>query len=55
VGAPLLRAAGQDVVTPSLTGLGESAHLATPEVDLETHVRDVAAVLHHEDLREVRR
>ena len=50
---PLLREAGHDVFTPSLTGLGERAHLATPEIDLDTHVQDVAAVLHYEDLREV--
>jgi pimeloyl-ACP methyl ester carboxylesterase len=50
---PLLREAGHHVFTPCLTGLGERAHLATPEVDLETHVQDVAAVLYYEDLREV--
>jgi pimeloyl-ACP methyl ester carboxylesterase len=50
---PLLRAAGHDVVTPSLTGLGERAHLATPATNLDTHVADVAAVLHYEDLRDV--
>ncbi len=50
---PLLRAAGHEVVTPSLTGLGERAHLATPMTDLDTHVTDVAAVLHFEDLWDV--
>ena len=35
----LLRAAGHDVYTPSLTGLGERAHLASPEVRLDTHMR----------------
>jgi pimeloyl-ACP methyl ester carboxylesterase len=50
---PLLRAAGHDVVTPSLTGLGERAHLATPGTDLDTHVTDVVAVLHFEDLHDV--
>lgn len=50
---PLLREAGHDVFTPSLTGLGERAHLASPEVDLETHVRDVVGTLEFEDLREV--
>ena len=50
---PLLRAAGHEVVTPSLTGLGERAHLATPTTDLDTHVTDVAAVLHFEDLHDV--
>jgi pimeloyl-ACP methyl ester carboxylesterase len=50
---PLLRAAGHDVVTPCLTGLGERAHLATPATNLDTHVADVAAVLHYEDLHDV--
>jgi pimeloyl-ACP methyl ester carboxylesterase len=50
---PLLRAAGHEVVTPALTGLGERAHLATPQTDLDTHVADVAAVLHYEDLSDV--
>lgn len=50
---PLLRAAGHEVFTPTLTGLGERSHLATPQVDLDTHVTDVAAVLHYEDLSDV--
>jgi pimeloyl-ACP methyl ester carboxylesterase len=47
---PLLRAAGHEVHAPTLTGLGERAHLASPAVDLETHVRDVLALLEYEDL-----
>lgn len=50
---PLLRAAGHEVFTPSLTGLGERAHLASPEVDLATHVQDVVGVLECEDLHDV--
>lgn len=50
---PLLRAAGHDVFTPTYTGLGERAHLLSPEVDLDTHVRDVLGVLACEDLRDV--
>jgi pimeloyl-ACP methyl ester carboxylesterase len=50
---PLLRAAGHEVVTPSLTGLGERAHLATPDTDLDAHIADVVAVLHYEDLSDV--
>lgn len=42
---PLLRAAGHEVFTPALTGLGERAHLARPDVDLGTHVDDVVGVL----------
>jgi pimeloyl-ACP methyl ester carboxylesterase len=51
--ARLLRDAAQDVYTPTLTGLGERAHLARPEVDLETHIQDVVAVLDSEELRQV--
>lgn len=50
---PLLRAAGHDVFTPTYTGLGERAHLASPEIDLTTHIRDIMGVLEYEDLREV--
>ena len=50
---PLLQAAGHDVYTPTYTGLGERAHLASPAVDLDTHIDDVLAVLHYEDLRDV--
>ena len=51
--APLLRAAGHEVVTPTLTGLGERAHLAHPEIDLETHIQDILAVLEYENLDRV--
>lgn len=44
---------GHEVFTPTLTGLGERAHLATPEVDLDTHIQDVVAVLECEDLHDV--
>ncbi|CAN7608641.1 alpha/beta fold hydrolase [Phenylobacterium sp. LjRoot219] len=48
-----LRAAGCDVHTPTLTGLGERAHLLTPEVGLETHIADVVNLLVYEDLTDV--
>jgi pimeloyl-ACP methyl ester carboxylesterase len=47
---PLLRDAGHDVYAPTLTGLGERAHLLTADVDLDTHIADVTALLHFEDL-----
>ena len=47
---PLLRAAGHEVFTPSYTGLGERAHLVSPLVDLETHIRDIIGVIEAEDL-----
>jgi pimeloyl-ACP methyl ester carboxylesterase len=51
--ARLLRDAAHDVYTPTLTGLGERAHLARPEIDLDTHVQDVLGVLESEELRNV--
>jgi pimeloyl-ACP methyl ester carboxylesterase len=48
--APLLRAAGHAVYTPTLTGLGERAHLLGPGITLETHAQDVLGVLTHEEL-----
>jgi pimeloyl-ACP methyl ester carboxylesterase len=50
---PELRAAGPDVHAPTLTGLGERVHLASPRVDLDTHIEDVVNLLHYEDLRDV--
>ncbi len=51
--AEKLRAQGHRVYTPSLTGLGERAHLARREVDLNTHVDDVLGVIEHHELDNV--
>jgi pimeloyl-ACP methyl ester carboxylesterase len=48
-----LRHAGHDVYTPTLTGLGERAHLVNPGIDLETHIRDVSQVIEVEELADV--
>src|ERR1051325_3898654 len=50
---PLLRAAGHQVFTPTLTGLGERSHLLSPQVDLNTHIKDISLVLEFEDLQDV--
>ncbi len=50
---PLLQAAGREVYTPTLTGLGERAHLLSRQVGLDTHVQDVVGVLEWEDLQDV--
>ena len=42
---PLLAAAGHQFFTPTYTGLGERAHLASPSNDLETHIEDVLGVI----------
>jgi pimeloyl-ACP methyl ester carboxylesterase len=50
---PLMAARGHELFTPSYTGIGERAHLASPDIDLETHIADVLGVLDYEDLRGV--
>lgn len=49
---PLLREAGHEVFTPSLTGLGERVHLTNPQVTLSTHIQDVVNMVLYEDLRD---
>lgn len=49
----LLRSAGHEVFTPTLTGLGERSHLLSPATDLDTHIQDVTAALFYDDLRDV--
>ncbi len=51
--AERLRAHGHRVYTPTLTGLGERAHLASDAIDLSTHVADVVNVLRWEELDDV--
>jgi pimeloyl-ACP methyl ester carboxylesterase len=48
---PLLRKSGHRLLTPSYTGLGERAHLANPNIDLETHIQDILGVIEFEELR----
>jgi pimeloyl-ACP methyl ester carboxylesterase len=49
----LLQQAGHEVFTPSLTGLGERAHLISPQVSLSTHIRDVVNHILYEDLNSI--
>ncbi|HUK05839.1 MAG TPA: alpha/beta fold hydrolase [Burkholderiales bacterium] len=51
--ADRLTAAGHRVFCPTLTGLGERAHLLTREVNLGTHIADVVGLLEAEELNEV--
>jgi pimeloyl-ACP methyl ester carboxylesterase len=51
--ARLLRGAGHDVYTPTLTGLGERKHLLSADTDLSTHITDVVNTLVYEDLHDV--
>ncbi|HEY2743945.1 MAG TPA: alpha/beta hydrolase [Polyangia bacterium] len=48
-----LRRAGHEVFTPTLTGVGERAHLARRDVGLGTHIDDVVGVLECEELIDV--
>jgi pimeloyl-ACP methyl ester carboxylesterase len=51
--AALLRADGHEVHVPTLTGLGERAHLLSPEVGLEAHIGDVMSTLEDGELCDV--
>src|SRR5215213_2536138 len=48
-----LREEGHEVYPVTLTGLGERVHLASPQVDLETHITDVVNLIEFEDLHDV--
>jgi len=50
---PLLAAAGHDVFTPSLTGIGERSHLSGAHVDLDLHIKDVTNTIFYEDLDDI--
>ena len=48
-----LRDNGNDVYPATLTGLGERVHLASPRIDLDTHITDVVNLIEFEDLHDV--
>lgn len=49
----LLTARGALVYRATLTGQGERMHLASPDINLTTHINDVVNLILFEDLREV--
>jgi pimeloyl-ACP methyl ester carboxylesterase len=51
--ARFMRAAGHEVYTPTLTGIGERVHLGHADIDLNTHIQDIVNVLVYEDLHNV--
>ena len=51
--ADRLRASGHIVFTPTLTGLGERAHLLHPDIDLSLHVADVLGLIKCERLNNI--
>lgn len=50
---PLLRAAGHAAHAVTLTGVGERAHLLSPEIRLATHLQDVLNLVAVEELDDV--
>jgi pimeloyl-ACP methyl ester carboxylesterase len=50
--ADRLRGEGHEVFTPTLTGLGDRAHLLRPDVGLSTHIEDLIALFEYEDIRD---
>ncbi len=49
----LLSAEGHIVYRATLSGLGERAHLASPDINLSTHINDVANLILFEELEQV--
>jgi len=50
---PLMTARGHTLFTPTYTGLGERAHLAHKDLNLDSHIRDMLAVLEFEGLKDI--
>jgi pimeloyl-ACP methyl ester carboxylesterase len=50
---PLLRAAGHEVYTPTLTGLGDRAHLGGMDTNLDVHIQDVLMTIQAEELSDI--
>ena len=51
--ARCLRQAGHEVFTPTLTGLGERAHLGALSISLSTHVEDIVSAIVCEEIDNV--
>jgi pimeloyl-ACP methyl ester carboxylesterase len=51
--AELLRAAAHTVFTPTLTGLGERAHLVRADIALPLHVQDIVNTIRSEELTDI--
>jgi len=48
--ADVLIARGQRVFTPTLTGVGDRAHLFSKDISLQTHVEDILSIIEAEEL-----
>ena len=51
--AKLLRAAGHEVHTPTLAGMGEHAHLASKQITLDTHIEDVVSTIETWEMKDI--
>jgi pimeloyl-ACP methyl ester carboxylesterase len=49
----ILERKGNKVFAPTMTGLGERSHLLTKDVNLSTHITDIANVIEWENLSDV--
>jgi pimeloyl-ACP methyl ester carboxylesterase len=49
----LLESSGHSVYSPTMTGLGERSHLLTRDINVSTHVEDVANVIRWEGLSDI--
>jgi pimeloyl-ACP methyl ester carboxylesterase len=49
----LLQNQGHEVFTPTLTGVADRSHLASPEVNLETHILDIMNLIQWEELSDI--
>jgi pimeloyl-ACP methyl ester carboxylesterase len=48
--ADILRGSGHTAFAPSLTGLGDRAHLFSPDISLQTHMQDILSLVESEEL-----
>jgi pimeloyl-ACP methyl ester carboxylesterase len=51
--AERLEQRGHRVFAPTLTGLGERAHLLSPSINLDTHIADVVNLIRYEGLNDI--
>src|SRR6201991_4816499 len=51
--ADLLEKQGHKVFAPALTGVGESSHLLSKDINLDTHITGIVNVFKWEDLKDV--
>jgi pimeloyl-ACP methyl ester carboxylesterase len=49
--APILRLRGHEVLTPSLSGMGEHAHMLSAQITLETHVQDIVNLCERNEVK----